>query len=614
MNAHRRWECAIVGSGDRSGGWEGRRRICSVLGVAASLAVLPAFSQAAVLDTPSEGSQRAHLLEPASETATDPQLEGGFPVEIYRDSGTYYGGPGVHILVGELVPSPDEGLEACMTALSGGPLYCWNHDGSEVRGWGSDQALNGAVYPALGDFSIRNPGREIVSGVYGGWLTAHPAGGEMLPGWPRRVEDRVTAPPTLTSIQGSLASIVGDGPGLYAYRADGSVPPGWPVQIPGASDWNTAAAANVDGKPGVEVFAVSEETEIDHDEATIEVAGVHESGKAIDGYPLSIPGEGEMFPAVGDLDGDGTKELVLVGDQDGPAETTEITIFTASSGRIEHTGFVGGSARYGVPVLADLAGGTCGDGVPELIFQTEEYVRALQYNGSRMSTVPGWPVTWAERKWYSYSAPVVGDLDGVGAPEVAFVSRDSGPGNTAQVRAYHSNGTAVAGFPKDLPLDFGAVPAIADLDGDGRNELIVGGSSWSGQPGTAPGLWVYDVGGPSTGGRIEWGQFMHNGGHSGAYRPADCPTPDTEITSHPSKRTTTRLHRVESTFTFAGGERFECRLDGDRWTGCASPYVNSVRARRGGFRPHTLKVRALSSQGTADPTPSSYRWWVRRTG
>jgi hypothetical protein len=65
------------------------------------------------------------------------------------------------------------------------------------------------------------------------------------------------------------------------------------------------------------------------------------------------------------------------------------------------------------------------------------------------------------------------------------------------------------------------VPAIADLDRDGRNELVIAGSFWNGHRGYFDNVWVYGFGGPSPHGRIAWGQLMGGARHLGrCERPA----------------------------------------------------------------------------------------------
>ncbi|MGE5306679.1 MAG: InlB B-repeat-containing protein [Alphaproteobacteria bacterium] len=86
-----------------------------------------------------------------------------------------------------------------------------------------------------------------------------------------------------------------------------------------------------------------------------------------------------------------------------------------------------------------------------------------------------------------------------------------------KVWLFNRNGVLHAKFPKDVAIDDGAVPAIADLDGDGRNEIIINGNFWGGVEGDYNKVWVYDLGGPPHG-PVMWGQLMGGEKHQGVFK------------------------------------------------------------------------------------------------
>ena len=84
--------------------------------------------------------------------------------------------------------------------------------------------------------------------------------------------------------------------------------------------------------------------------------------------------------------------------------------------------------------------------------------------------MPGFPRAYGNA---FYNSPVLGDVDGDGKLEIVAISL-SGAGNVHCVRG---NGTELPGFPFTMTLKSPAVaptPALADLDGDGKLEIIVG--------------------------------------------------------------------------------------------------------------------------------------------
>jgi hypothetical protein len=111
---------------------------------------------------------------------------------------------------------------------------------------------------------------------------------------------------------------------------------------------------------------------------------------------------------------------------------------------------------------------------------------------------------------------VVGDVDGDQEPEIVVsykgVSKDG-------FRVYEKDGTPNKVMPKKhLMLDRGGVPAIADIDLDGRNEIIIiGNDGETTVPGYFDRVWVFDLKGPKPHGAILWGQFGGNAAHQGRY-------------------------------------------------------------------------------------------------
>lgn len=82
------------------------------------------------------------------------------------------------------------------------------------------------------------------------------------------------------------------------------------------------------------------------------------------------------------------------------------------------------------------------------------------------------------------SYPIVADLDGDGKKEiVAYNINDpfgGGDPNITTVYAFRSDGTSVPGWPVNIPKDYLPTMAAADIDGDGKTEIVVQGNSGNG--------------------------------------------------------------------------------------------------------------------------------------
>jgi hypothetical protein len=450
---------------------------------------------------------RYHGPLPGSFPAVDPDLEPGFPVQAYHSQGPPSGEAVQAAVLANL--DTDSALEIGLSAQSQGPLYAWNADGSLLPGW-----------PPVGDFGVAYPGAtnllgpsnslEVVAGYTSGAVVAHDPSGEVRPGWPKELGSELLMP--------ALADVNGDGRGevfvhgldrqLHAFQWDGSPLPGWPVSS--ATSWRfIPSIADLDGDGDLEILAASAP-----EGGVVDLIAYHHDGEVVDGFPLNYPGLNRTSPVVGDLDGDGDPEIVV------PGSDSVLRVYTGD-GVMKRTLAVTGTPVEGSALaLADLDG----DGSPEVVYQSDRALNIWRGDGSAL---PGWPDTWGEDYHPGRSSPVVGDVDGDLLPEVVITLSRIDSDGMGEVRVYDHDGGLHPAFPKTIRLGEGGVPALGDIDGDGRIEIVVPGFLGDAPSGFQDLLWVYDLGG-DTHGQVEWGQFGGGSEHRGVYpvpRPTG-PSPD----------------------------------------------------------------------------------------
>jgi hypothetical protein len=248
---------------------------------------------------------------------------------------------------------------------------------------------------------------------------------------------------------------------------------------------------------------------------------LHRDRDAIAGFPKWLTTDGASSPVFADLDGDNRNELIFA-TSDGVVHAmrrngSELTGWPAHGDTPPvHSGqpaFRSGAVPVpkGGAILGSVAVGDLdGDGAPEVVAADYDgRVYAWDAGGHRVWTrhseerFSGKPLQpfvnerhgEADRTEHGFFAsPVIADLDGDGKPEVVLAGADR------HIYAWHGDGAAVGGFPflvvdrskvqsidsdsdeVAFKADAGALmqgkivdtPAIGDIDGDGRPEIVVG--------------------------------------------------------------------------------------------------------------------------------------------
>ena len=186
-------------------------------------------------------------------------------------------------------------------------------------------------------------------------------------------------------------------------------------------------------------------------------AGIHAwnlQGEEIEGFPFEMPSTPAFTPTVADIDNDGFPELF--------ASTTSVLYCISHTGEELYTVDSQEAYKYSYqsPLVVDFEGegnwslvGACHGDNPN------HYVRDA-YTGAYRA---GWPKPVSN---WTYSAPTVvknGD-------EYAIFLGVSGEGNVFY--QYDMNGNVASGFPLNLNAGIEGFVSVADIDGDGENEIV----------------------------------------------------------------------------------------------------------------------------------------------
>ena len=339
--------------------------------------------------------------------------------------------------------------------------------------------------------------------------------------WRSAGGSRVWASPALVDLDGDgrLEVAVGRGGALTVLSGSGAVR--WSATPFGGSEVRTLAVGDLHGG-GARSLVVGRAS----GGATRQLAAYGASGALLAGWPARRDGEAgygwgmyNQNVALGDLDGDGRAEVV------GPTDTHYITVLDGDGDQRPASAIYGagkvwsqvgvhvdqavdlrGYAECGqehrpnfadsAPLVATLAPGTapavvvvgnvydCSKDPYQSIYQMPFLLRGDRTRwaggGFDWTTLPS-PVAGAAPRAEDYQViesalpnPVVADLDGDGVKEILHPSYDG------RLHALWLDRSEHGGWPFTVggagAVRFASEPAVADLDGDGRAEVIF--ASW----------------------------------------------------------------------------------------------------------------------------------------
>ena len=207
-------------------------------------------------------------------------------------------------------------------------------------------------------------------------------------------------------------------------------------------------------------------------------------------------GNGETWPACGDLDGDGRDEILIGLGKGGMGI---IAVFSVSDNQLKHLTWIASTwdeynlARGEVrPSSGDLDG----DGKDDIIIGFGPVADNPEIPGGAYEILSGSGkhMAWGEIGWNDYnqlngeSRPVIGDLNGDGTNEI-IIGLGSGANGAFEIQDFNDDGELTNQAWLEIPWwqEYNEIsgetrPAIGNLDGDDSDELVIalgqGGGGW----------------------------------------------------------------------------------------------------------------------------------------
>jgi len=342
------------------------------------------------------------------------------------------------------------------------PLYALNHDGTFLPGWGSIGMCTSVGKPAMGDID-GNGDKEAVFADLCGNVQAYHHDGTLYWGFWTGNYDYILGSPALIDLNndGKLETIIGsDNGSLYVLDYQGKLL--WSAGTAGKIR-SSVAVGDINGDGVKEIVATS----FNNTTQEFKIYIYTRDGAYVTApisVPLTDPYTGidyylryESAPALADLDNDGHLEIVL-GLPDG------------SLGAWKYDGtlvwrYYDASLTYEDKMMRSPAiGDIDNDGHPEIVTTTITKAYVLRHTGT---LVDHWPVTRSGSSYYSASAPVLYDLDGDGYLEIIMPTYE-------KIGIYRHDGTEIYTDKfHTYGYSFGTA-AVGDLDNNGKPDIVFG--------------------------------------------------------------------------------------------------------------------------------------------
>lgn len=284
--------------------------------------------------------------------------------------------------------------------------------------------------------------------------------GELL--WSKVLTGTPIYPPSVAQMDATgalgIVQVTGGVPNngrVYYMDVNGNDKAGWPMTF--SNHWIICAPAiaDVTNDGNSEIIV---QTRTSNNLHVLKADGTILWSATLDGTPA-------VTPSVGDIDGDGVKDIVTA------ISSGIMYAFTGADG-LPKTGFPIPSDGYSFSYQSQLLVDLDGSGTLSIVGASHGDAPKYFVRNSNGTYRDGWPVAVPGNDW-TYSPPTVVDLSGNNDFNI-FTSKPVGEEAEPMLFGYHTDGSMMEHFPIVKSGGLESVICVADITADGQQDLIFG--------------------------------------------------------------------------------------------------------------------------------------------